>query len=262
MPSAQPTGHLCNASRLYPPPSPHRANQSMEPETSQGKSSPERSHALQPQSSQREAAGTRTARDPVPQDNSSLVTTVWPLLIKKKPPSRHQTTSRSGVTHRGKHLRQASAANVHDRPETRKKGVRQRTPSALNHSTDSGTTTRSPAPVAGQPDRAGQASAAPIKDGAAAAGLTGRSLLRPTVTTALGPAPANQNSVLAAHLRCCFKDSSRVGGQQLVTALRTHPAGTAILGPAYSSSRRHCGKQAPPQTPARMQGWPEGTWLV
>ena len=74
--------------------------------------------------------------------NSSLVTTVWPLLIKKKPPSRHQTARPSGVTHRGKPLRQASAASVHGRLETSKKGVRQRTPTAFNHSTDSSTDPR------------------------------------------------------------------------------------------------------------------------
>lgn len=98
----------------------------MEPETSQGESSPEsspeRSHAPQPQSSQGEAAGTVTARDPVPQDKQLLLTTVWPLLIKKKPPSRHQTARPSGATHRGKPLRQASAASVHGRPETSKTG--------------------------------------------------------------------------------------------------------------------------------------------
>ena len=75
------------------------------------------------------------------------------------------------------------------------------------------------------------------------------------------PPSANQNTSLQP-ISAAASDSSRVGGPQRVTALRTHPAGTAVLGPAYSSSCRHCGKQTPPQTPAGMQGWPEGTWLV
>lgn len=80
----------------------------MEPETSRGESSPERSRAPQPQSSQGEAAGTVTARDPVAQDQQLLTdNTVAPADQKEAPlPSPDRTPVRGDAS------RQASAASA------------------------------------------------------------------------------------------------------------------------------------------------------
>lgn len=169
--------------------------------------------------------------------------TVAPADQKKPPPvtgPHARQGRRIAASLQGKRPRQVSAADP--RPAKRLRQGPRSLPS--QHRLPHGRGSR-PRGWPARPRR--PRSAAPIKDGAAAARLTGRSLRDPSRQPS---APSQPIRTAPSQPIAAAASKAAPGGGRPENTPRRH----ATLRPAYSLPRRHCGKQAPPQTPARMQG--------